>query len=101
MTRAITDEQVLAGGLGTYSDIKTFADGERAWLARMIYTTAILYGVAPGGYRDRWCYETMADARRALAEWDGAPGTEPDGWHRHPATGRRRDLATGDEWVSP
>lgn len=97
---AITDDELMKIGEGTYSGIKHFPDGNRAWVARMIFTVAILYGVEPYGYRNRWCYHTMADARRALEEWDGAPGTEPQGWHRHPDTGRRRD-DDGQEYVAP
>ena len=96
----MTDDQLLFMGDGTYSCIKHFPDGERAWLARMVFTVAILYGVEEWGHRDRWCYHTMADAKRALDEWDGAPGTEPQGWHRHPASGRRVDEA-GQEYVAP
>lgn len=100
MTR-LTDEDILALGDGTYFNIKTFADGEKAWLARMVFTCAILYGAETWGHRDRWCYRTMAEARRALAEWDGAPGTEPKGWHRHPASGRRINEETGEMYVCP
>jgi hypothetical protein len=85
--RAAIERFIEKMGEGTYSDVKFFPDGEVAWLARFIFTSAILYGLEPFGHRDRWCYETMADARRALDEWNGQG--EPEGWHRHPATGRR------------
>lgn len=39
-------------------------------------------------YTNRWCYQTIAAALAATHTWSGAPGTEPEGWHRHPATGR-------------
>lgn len=44
------------------------------------------------GYFDRWCYSSEAAVLRALAEFPEAPAAEyePSGWHRHPATGRRR-----------
>jgi hypothetical protein len=96
-----TNEEFEGLGGDTYSFLKVLPDGEVAWCARLMFTTAILYGWREAGYADRWCYETLADARRALMEWEGAPGTEPDGWHRHPSSGRRRDLATGKEWVQP
>jgi hypothetical protein len=41
------------------------------------------------GYADRWCYATRELAQKALDEWTGQD--EPSGWHRHPATGRRRE----------
>ena len=44
------------------------------------------------GYWDRWCYSDEAGARSALAEFPCDPpvGYEPKGWHRHPASTRRR-----------
>ena len=47
------------------------------------------------GYDDRWCY---ADAEKARTAFDAFPADapadyEPDGWHRHPPTGRRRENA--------
>lgn len=45
------------------------------------------------GYVDRWCYADRAGAVKAIAEWpvDTPMGYEPDGWHRHPQSGRRRE----------
>lgn len=42
-------------------------------------------------YNDRWCYHTYAAATTAAENWSGEAGTEPEGWHRHPTTGRRRE----------
>lgn len=40
---------------------------------------------------DRWCYETFDKAGDALVEWASRDfAGEPEGWHRHPLTGRRR-----------
>ena len=83
-------------GEGLYGYVRHFPDGECAWIARFMYTTAILYGLTRTGHRNRWCYHTAADARRALDEWDGVG--EPKGWHRHPDTGRRVD-EDGQEYV--
>jgi len=84
----ISDVALLTLGDGTYSQIKHFANGERGWLARFAFTVAICSGTTNWrGYDRRWCYHTMADARRALDEWDGTG--EPEGWHREPDTGRR------------
>lgn len=95
----MTDDEILGAGEGFYSHIKRFADGEAACVARMAFTCAVLYKFDYAGHSRRWCYETKADAVRALAEWDGAPGTEPEGWHRDPYTGRRRH--EGKEWIQP
>jgi hypothetical protein len=85
-------------GDGSYSYVKHFPDGECAWIGRFMFTCAILYGLTPTGHRDRWCYHTAADARRALDAWDGQG--EPEGWHRHPASGRRVD-EHGQEYIQP
>jgi hypothetical protein len=59
-----------------------------------IYTHAIIVGSiarAQFGHQDRWCYHTPIEALAAATRWDGAEGTEPEGWHRHPYSGRRRN----------
>lgn len=59
-------------------------------IARFVYTHAIIIGQYEDrvGMDDRWCYHSYQDALTALLNWDGQG--EPQGWHRHPATGRRR-----------
>lgn len=44
-----------------------------------------------GFHADTWCYtgELAPAAWRAALSWDGSG--EPDGWYRHPASGRRRE----------
>lgn len=67
---------------------------EDRWIAIIpfLFTTAIILGYKrhPNGYEDRWCYESSADAERAFDEWDPEVSAEPEGWHRHPRSGRRR-----------
>jgi hypothetical protein len=81
-----------------YLNPKFFEDGRAAVLMPLLFTCAIVDDLDSCGYGDRWCYHTVEDAKKALAAWDGAEGTEPDGWHRHPASGRRRE--NGKEWVN-
>lgn len=50
---------------------------------------AIVYDIDQTGYNDRWCYHNYTDAVKALNNWDGMG--EPEGWHRHPNSGRRVD----------
>lgn len=69
-----------------------------------IYTDAIVWGFIGDttGYMDRWCYDSATKAIIHATAWDGASDTEPDGWHRHPRSGRRRE--NGDpttEYVNP
>lgn len=81
-----------------YEDAKELPDGRIAACYRFIFTSAIVVGLDEAGYSDRYCYHTMADARQALDEWDGTG--EPEGWHRHTSTGRRRE-PDGREWINP
>lgn len=42
---------------------------------------------------DRWCYKTFTEAVAAMQAWTTYtewPNSEPEGWHRHPHSGRRR-----------
>lgn len=63
-------------------------------ISPFIFTHAIVIGLSgdySGYINNRWCYESFADALKALNEWEskGFKG-EPTGWHRHPGSGRRR-----------
>jgi hypothetical protein len=88
--------------VGGARSCKLIPDGRYAGLMPFLFTHAIVTGrlFDLHGYDDRWCYHDSAAAARALADWDGTG--EPTGWHRHPATGRRREA--GDpllEYVAP
>lgn len=76
--------------------------GFYACICDFIYTTAILYGELGDafGYRDRWCFHDLRTAVAAYAAWDGEG--EPQGWHRHPDSGRRRpDGDAAREYLNP
>ena len=60
----------------------------------LIYTAAVIVSRVDNNmtYLDRWCYHSIHEAIAAGDAWNGPwPDTEPEGWHRHPATGRRRE----------
>lgn len=67
-------------------------NGRDACLHQLAFTWAILADLTYCGYGDRWCYHTYEDAYKALLAWglQGGDG-EPQGWHRNPSTGRRRE----------
>lgn len=74
-----------------YPILVTIGEHGECGLIRFLYTTGIVSGLNEWGYEDRWCYRTYEDAYRALMEWKDSPeDPEPDGWHRHPGSGRRR-----------
>lgn len=83
--------------------IKDAPDGRRIWVMQFMFTGAIIIGPPDTfGYDDRWCYATLPLAATCAQLWDGAPGTEPGGWHRHPRTGRRRPGGSPvGEYVNP
>jgi hypothetical protein len=69
--------------------------GRWAAISRLMFTHAIITGKMLDlyGLDNRWCYKDYISAQTALDAWDGTG--EPEGWHRHPVTGRRR--LEGDE----
>jgi hypothetical protein len=73
-----------------YQSAKPIGNGRYACVMPLAFTAAIITGRMGERdfYDDRWCYHTMEAAKAALDAWDGVG--EPAGWHRHPATGRRR-----------
>lgn len=86
---AMHDEAGERGELTT----KSFPDGRVVDLVPLLFGAAKLAVTRPqdegdGTYDDVWQYQSIAHALEALLEWDGTG--EPTGWHRHPATGRRR-----------
>jgi hypothetical protein len=80
-------------------------NGRYAVLHPFIFTMAIITGdmFDDAGYDDRWCYDSATTAAAALAIWmvKGFEG-EPQGWHRHPGSGRRRPEGNQErEYVNP
>ena len=76
---------------------RLLADGRKLWLYPMMYTYRLAIGQADrNDFEDSWCYETREAGMKAFEEWDplDPATTEPSGWVRHPASGRRR--ADGD-----
>ena len=81
----------------------TLPNGRDAALAPFIHTVAIIADLTEWGYGDRWCYANATDALIGLAEWISRDGEgEPEGWLRHPESGRRRpDGDAAKEWFNP
>lgn len=87
---------------GGYIVALKLPNGRWAGIARLLYHWTMHAGEWGDmvGHSDRWCYRTFDDAATALNNWIlvGCAG-KPEGWHREPYTGLRRD---GDrEWFEP
>lgn len=80
-----------------YLAFRQLPDGRWLGVLRLLFHWTLHVDIDPWGYRDRYCYRHVYDALRAMREWDGTG--DPEGWHRHPKSGRRRD-ERGNEWVA-
>lgn len=74
-----------------YLDPRPLPEGHWVAIAPLLVTHAIISGRIGDrlGYDNRWCYGSYEKAKAAMDEWSGVG--EPEGWHRHPLTGRRRN----------
>ena len=83
----------------SYSYFKDLEDGTWIMGERLMFHWMVIRGTydgilegLPGMYFDRWCYDTEANAGAAVSLFPVNPPAdyEPDGWHRHLGTHRRR-----------
>lgn len=83
--------------------IRHLPDGRVITVQPLIYTAFIsIGGELRFGYSDRWCYHDVSQAIAAADAWDPLETPEPEGWHRHPTSGRRRpDGDPSKEYVAP
>ena len=90
----LPDGSMLAcPGFGTSLAARIWSNGTIACVEEMIYTRRIViaYPETPFGcWNDVWCFDKAKDIINALREWDYPTVPEPDGWHRHPMSNRRR-----------
>jgi hypothetical protein len=95
---------------------KVLADGRTLWAYRTLFGGRVCVSRTPtvDTFEDLWCYngglggltgDPRARCVAALLAWDGTG--EPEGWNKHPATGRYRTdgdplreyLEGSDEWI--
>lgn len=62
-----------------YTNLDVVND-EIVGLRRFIFTSAIVVGIDAVGYRTRYCYGTMFEAKRALQDWKASGDEEPSGY---------------------
>lgn len=79
-----------------YVSLYRMPDGQLAGVHRLMFHWTAHIGVSELGYEDRYCFATREMADKAMTEWSGEG--DPDYWHKHPRTGRRRDPETGEIW---
>ena len=91
------DNGIRPEDLICYFDVQEKGEAAIVGVMPLLFTHAIVSGINAYGYEDRWCYESYAEAKAALDAWDGTG--EPNNWHRHPPSGRRRDK-DGNETVN-
>lgn len=80
-----------------YVHMRTLPDGRVCGVHQLLFHWTLHVGIHEFGYEERYCFDTFPRAVVGLESWSGEG--DPEGWHRHPESGRRRDLATGREWV--
>lgn len=80
-----------------YSHIRVMPDGRVCGVHRLMFHWTVHVDIDEIGYADRWCFATEDMAKGSLDAWDGT-GDMPGDWHKHPKTGRRRDIKTGLIW---
>ena len=90
-------DETMSDILHYYTDIKQLNDGRTIGTMKLMFHWAIHIGIDLIGYSDRYCFTTYEIAKKAFDEWNGEG--EPNYWHRHPTTGRRREPSTGKEWI--
>lgn len=67
---------------------RTLPDGRLVGVLRLLFHWTMHVDIHDDGYEDRYCYQTEEGAVSAMQAWSGEG--DPEGWHRHPKTGRRR-----------
>lgn len=69
-------------------------DGEWCAMLKYAYSVAIIAGLNEYGFENRWCYHDPEVALEQFIKWDGT--SEPDYWHRHVPSMRRRNPENED-----
>lgn len=75
-----------------YVTKRDLGDGRSIWLVPQLFGN-VLICIGPNDqelYSDQWQYQNISAAIVAFVSWLPDKQAEPDGWYRHPTSGRRR-----------
>jgi len=78
-----------------YSNIREI-NGELVGVTQMMFTGSIVIGMDRVGYRTRYCYPTIEDARKALETWTGE-GDPPGPWIKQKPEERHGPGMSGED----
>jgi len=99
MTIPFTDNQMKEMG---YTNWRELPDGTILAVGPMLHGNGRLFvDIDSCGYADCYCYDSLDIAEKSMLEFNPEKDKEPEGWKRHPTTGRRRekgDPATEKVW---
>lgn len=84
-----SDEEMKSMG---YTHWRLLEDGELMAVSAMLFSNGRLFvGVNRNGYEDCYCYDSVEKAIDSMNNFNPILDSEPDGWKRHPTSGRRRE----------
>lgn len=93
MTISYTDTQMQDMG---YTQWRELPDGTILAVGPMALGNGRLFvDINSYGYEDCYCYDSLELATQSMIDYDPEKDVEPQGWKRHPFSGRRRE--GGDE----
>ena len=83
-----TDKHMIENG---YTAWRELPDGTIIAVGPMAFGNGRLFmDINSNGYEDCYCYDSLELAEKSMNEYDAQSGVEPQGWKRHPYSGRRR-----------
>jgi hypothetical protein len=88
MDMPFTDQQFKDMG---YTSWRQLPDGTILAVGEMAFNNGRLFvDINSYGYEDCYCYDSLELAKKSMDEYNPEVDKEPEGWKRHPYSGRRR-----------
>lgn len=86
-TQAALQRFCRASGYTQYAELP---GGLYAFVCKMLFNWRMVIGTLDSPC-DAYCYDTHEQVVASLAAWDATAEPEPNGWKKHPTTGRYRE----------